>query len=529
MTNHCLTLAVLASMFSFLAAPADAAPAGGEVTDAISQAFGSRGSMYELRPHDGRLAVVRFDDTGRQVNEQLLPLRLPPDATEVLAVEDRILLRLGNDELLLIGREIDGQLRLARPADWVTTPRGELDWKSSASFIEAARRTGCTSIGRRQICELAGTLDPDVLSHVLPRSIGLGPGRRASVRLEHRTARTSEMLIELSDEKGASRRMAVKVRHQLGAIDLAHADKDSALVIAEDVRLDSSHRLAVTLVSQWFDRQGRLVNYQVLPLPQPARGLGTFEGIGRTPKFAVSVPRSRVSEVLQIRPSLERDDAQLATAALDVALQTIPQAVGGALKAVDADPVLVEPRKRVVERALAYVDMRWFVRAEHLVDPAKRPINFRQQRIVSKEVYGAPYNWGGFQTVTDIRDRLDKSRQPAGAINKDADGERQAGVDCSGFVSQVWQSGHLATADMALRWKPAADMASLQPGDALVRSGDHVVLLKAFVKGHGGVLMRVVESSPNCSGTCQRDRPFRYLIGAHFVPMPESALAPVNH
>jgi hypothetical protein len=87
---------------------------------------------------------------------------------------------------------------------------------------------------------------------------------------------------------------------------------------------------------------------------------------------------------------------------------------------------------------------------------------------------GLPYDWGGYMSLDEF-DREIAEGYGAGSHSWDGILSCTAGVDCSGFVSEVWETDHLTTStipDVATR----IDWDALKRGDVIDDAGSHVVL-----------------------------------------------------
>lgn len=98
---------------------------------------------------------------------------------------------------------------------------------------------------------------------------------------------------------------------------------------------------------------------------------------------------------------------------------------------------------------------------------------------------GVPYCWGGDNTLAEFDAGVTAGR-PAGyhfkGINRKKDGDPPGsglpvGVDCSGFVSRCWRlKERKSTYDMTDVSHPLASFDDLQPGDAVNKPHDHIIL-----------------------------------------------------
>jgi hypothetical protein len=88
-----------------------------------------------------------------------------------------------------------------------------------------------------------------------------------------------------------------------------------------------------------------------------------------------------------------------------------------------------------------------------------------------------PYDWGGRVSLSQFRTDMNNGKQ-AGDINTAGVESCSSGVDCSGFISRVWQlSGDSwTTANLPNAGIRLSSTASLRPGDILNHASSHVAL-----------------------------------------------------
>lgn len=131
-------------------------------------------------------------------------------------------------------------------------------------------------------------------------------------------------------------------------------------------------------------------------------------------------------------------------------------------------------RDEMMAAAAAYAEHSWTCREENTVVPASCSQSWESDYDTDDVVVGLPYDWGGYKTLAqfdqDLADGLGAgSHSWHGVLNC------TTGLDCSGFVSQVWQCGHYSTSSFHNVSHPVADDEML-PGDAYNAAGHHIVL-----------------------------------------------------
>ena len=105
--------------------------------------------------------------------------------------------------------------------------------------------------------------------------------------------------------------------------------------------------------------------------------------------------------------------------------------------------------------------------------------NWRADQIIM----GLPYGWGDIDTPETFEKKLAQGFA-AGAHSRHGISSCTAGIDCSGFVALCWGQKSHAYNTQNLRdiaGRPRYNwFTDMQPGDALVKPGDHVVLFAGY-------------------------------------------------
>jgi len=104
---------------------------------------------------------------------------------------------------------------------------------------------------------------------------------------------------------------------------------------------------------------------------------------------------------------------------------------------------------------------------------------------------GLPYDWGGYMGLWEFDQQI---AQGYGAGSYPGDGVLActAGLDCSGFVSQSWDTGHYTTRNLATISSGVAT-ASLLPGDIFNMSGYHVAMFSHRVANGTPILYEAID------------------------------------
>lgn len=166
-------------------------------------------------------------------------------------------------------------------------------------------------------------------------------------------------------------------------------------------------------------------------------------------------------------------------------------------------------RKQIIANAVPYTSFSWTATSANLqsgISCGQRTIYFANWVQVGTNI-SMPYAWGGNSSI-DRFNQLIAAGISAGDICSPTGGGCAAagpsgagegcvaGVDCSGFISNVWNlPNKLGTSDLQTFTQGYASLSSLQPGDILNKPGSHVRLFYFFESPSG--LYVVMEASGN--------------------------------
>lgn len=138
--------------------------------------------------------------------------------------------------------------------------------------------------------------------------------------------------------------------------------------------------------------------------------------------------------------------------------------------------------------------------------------------MIGRQIQGLPYCWGCADTIEQFAAAIEpRGGKVAGNTctcrNAPCALADTAGVDCSGFVSNVLRTGRHGTSSLPTVTQTVPSQAQLRPMDIYNKAGSHVVLFDGFVEGPTGRQVRVFESSVGCAGVCHRVVPLSYVNG----------------
>ncbi|MBN1210362.1 MAG: hypothetical protein JXB05_36250 [Myxococcaceae bacterium] len=177
---------------------------------------------------------------------------------------------------------------------------------------------------------------------------------------------------------------------------------------------------------------------------------------------------------------------------------------GGSLLLLLTLPGAASARDRtaVMEDAVRYAEHAWQMKPENQKAACKA--DYKSDHAPGPRV-GLPYAWGGWMSVAEF-DRRIASGEAAGSHSRDGILSCVAGVDCSGFVSQVWQLPKRHTTSSISAVTRPISLDELAPGDALNKAGSHIVLYagaspdgKPIIYEASGSASRVRMATPSWS------------------------------
>jgi len=134
-------------------------------------------------------------------------------------------------------------------------------------------------------------------------------------------------------------------------------------------------------------------------------------------------------------------------------------------------------RDQVMANAAAYAYQTWRAGTANLRAPCDQSWS---TDYTAGDYVGLPYNWGGFDDLASFQKKLGQGFG-AGAHAEHGVLPCTTGVDCSGFISRVWQlPAKYSTRTLSEVTSVLHDIDDVRPGDAWVKPGSHVVLHAYF-------------------------------------------------
>ncbi|HNZ21721.1 MAG TPA: hypothetical protein PKL24_06240 [Polyangiaceae bacterium] len=145
--------------------------------------------------------------------------------------------------------------------------------------------------------------------------------------------------------------------------------------------------------------------------------------------------------------------------------------LAGSIALISASPSAAITRDEVMVRAKAFAFHPWRATQNNLTASCSSTY---QSVYTPGDYVGLPYDWGGYMSLFTF-DQGIQAGLGAGSYPADGILSCTVGLDCSGYVSQCWNTTHLTTSTLHTQ-SSAISQAEILSGDALNQAGYHVIL-----------------------------------------------------
>jgi len=318
----------------------------------------------------------------------------------------------------------------------------------------------------------------------------------------------------------------------LGAVDIIRATKSGFTISVESFGLDKNGIVQVEDHLFNFGPKGELKNRRVVPVPVPTTS-GHWTPM-ESPALSDPTNENKIHYFYRDEDSLSNIEIDLRQAREFVAT------------GMHSNHNFVAPDARrviLIKRAEEFVNASWRADSTNLnlsnaswrcsppyslnAERWAQPI-FLRNVLPGARIFGVPYLWGGKSGWKDFLSKMANGGIAGNVCTRQVKGApvsipSAAGIDCSGFVSRVWELGDgkhrvdlstssLATDKYSRKLRLITD---LQPGDIFNKPATHVRLFAGWIRTPFGLRVRSFESTTDsiCSGTCMRDLRIRAYIG----------------
>lgn len=169
----------------------------------------------------------------------------------------------------------------------------------------------------------------------------------------------------------------------------------------------------------------------------------------------------------------------------------LAQGNGGALEG-NEDQCM--SRAEIMQRAYEYANFAAVYNKKHMTTCNGRTKLAYFESHLGQSIQGVAYKYAGYMEVSTYANAV-ANNYTVGDLNTENDKVVDVcsyGVDCSGFVTKAWLSGHYTTSSLHNVSDALNSEAALLPGDALNKSGSHVRLVAEHLGASG---VKVVEAT----------------------------------
>lgn len=141
-------------------------------------------------------------------------------------------------------------------------------------------------------------------------------------------------------------------------------------------------------------------------------------------------------------------------------------------------PASATTREAALDAAAAYATHRWTATSANTTADCDADY---ESDYGAGTFQGLPYDWGGYVTLSEFDAQI-ADGYGAGGHSWDGVLWCTTGVDCSGYLSEVWGSGHYGTSTFS-SVTHEIDWSDLAPADAINDAGSHIVLFTHLSEG----------------------------------------------
>lgn len=267
--------------------------------------------------------------------------------------------------------------------------------------------------------------------------------------------------------------------HILGVTDDAHT-----LVTVDEVAMADTVRVDETV--RMYDAGGAVRG--VARVPHAGQYVHVPNGLALAPSgelyFLATTPSGAeiqrlpfTSALPALLPAPSSGEAQSSGMANVGGANAVAQ--GGDVDAVAVDTLACVPRSDIIAQAQRFVDNKTRLTKSNIggtCDGRTKPRYLKKPGIYAS----VPYDWGGFVSVDEFNAAMSQGLQ-AGDIQSPGVESCSVGVDCSGFVSSVWQlTSKRSTRTLPDISTPLASVSALQDGDILNKESVHTMIFAGF-------------------------------------------------
>ncbi|MDW7557881.1 MULTISPECIES: hypothetical protein [Azospirillum] len=356
-----------------------------------------------------------------------------------------------------------------------------------------------------------------------------GPVAWRFARVNERTGRLSLSNLPVAPKQ---RDMTVEGDGILSAAELVHVDSSQRLYILIEELLKDRPVYEIRMTVLRYAPDGSYLDAAPLPLANASRLPNRFLSFAAdgTTSFIKIVNKKAVT--VRLTYAVSRGVGETAGSAVPEPMlddrETPFEAYVRSLAPVERGAAGPVSRDEMEQIARSLLDERFVLsRANYGRDdtsvcaPAQNRMWLRPARLngqIGATVQSIPYKWGGHSDLFKIREDL-RNGKLAGdictcraQIHNYCITPQSSGLDCSGFVAQVWRSPYHETSSLHKISNPVPRWEDLRKGDILNLAGSHVRVFLSL-RTDGFYRVKTMESAVSCGGVCESSYRLGALIG----------------
>lgn len=303
--------------------------------------------------------------------------------------------------------------------------------------------------------------------------------------------------------------------------EILQIDVDGTVWVKDRIDLDADH--LVTYIWK-IDRVGKIHALYRLATDPEEQYLWYMHHdivVGDDGKVYAMLPHDQALKFIRLK-AISLNKMRILSKELDSILlrkkrppPVIPRQLMSELASSSFMPLVCRTRMKMVSDAYAYSLNITYLQASSIDNNKQCDGRIIPPYLVNKgagSYISVSYNWGGFDSISEFKKKISSLNMKAGNVNTSNAPllACAAGVDCSGFISQIWgMSLKLGTWDIYKNTYEITQEKMLS-GDVYVKPGEHVMMYAG--NGKEARTVTVFESSVYPGYVIQKDYSLDYLL-----------------
>lgn len=293
-----------------------------------------------------------------------------------------------------------------------------------------------------------------------------------------------ESEVSSGDLRIGEKRVSIRVTNFLAGLQLVGTDKNGGVFVSV-LELISHPALQVDETIRHYDKDLNLLGVARVPVAERYTFTQRGVSVGEDGNVYAMIPRSYELDIVRLsfkqglKPILPdgglRNDERGVFRAHALHRSTLAPATA-----------CTRTRTQMTAAAAAYVSNQTYLNSRNLTGACAGRTAPRYLGTSAGNKTSVPYDWGGNDSVSAYNSFMSQGYQAGDILtcNNGCAESCSKGVDCSGFVSQVWGlSSKYSTTTLPNISTQLLDVRSLQMGDILNLYNSHVVIFNGMENG----------------------------------------------